>query len=57
MFLVPPSLCTDNAAMAWAGIEQSDLRDPDDLWLGARPRMPLDDKSRAMLEAAKGAKA
>ena len=59
-FVAPPlSLCTDNAAMiAWAGIEQSDLRDPDDLTLSARPRMPLDRSSAAMLGSGKkGAKA
>ena len=43
-FVAPPlSLCTDNAAMiAFAAIEQSQLRAPDDLTLSARPRWPLD---------------
>ncbi len=59
-FLAPPlSLCTDNAAMiAAAGIEQMPLRPPDDMGLSARPRMPLDTQSAAMLGSGKkGAKA
>ncbi|MEL6466350.1 MAG: tRNA (adenosine(37)-N6)-threonylcarbamoyltransferase complex transferase subunit TsaD [Pseudomonadota bacterium] len=59
-FNAPPlSLCTDNAAMiAAAGIEQMPLRDPDGMDLSARPRMPLDTHSAAMLGSGKkGAKA
>lgn len=59
-FLAPPlSLCTDNAAMiAAAGIEQMPLRPPDGMDLSARPRMPLDTQSVAMLGSGKkGAKA
>lgn len=59
-FLAPPlALCTDNAAMiAAAGIEQMALRAPDGLSLSARPRMPLDTASAAMLGSGKkGAKA
>ena len=59
-FLAPPlSLCTDNAAMiAAAGIEQMALRTPDGMELSARPRMPLDTQSAAMLGSGKkGAKA
>ncbi|MEO0401748.1 MAG: tRNA (adenosine(37)-N6)-threonylcarbamoyltransferase complex transferase subunit TsaD [Pseudomonadota bacterium] len=59
-FLAPPlALCTDNAAMiAAAGIEQMQVRDPDGMDLSARPRMPLDTQSAAMLGSGKkGAKA
>lgn len=59
-FIAPPlSLCTDNAAMiAFAAIEQSQLRAPDDLTLSARPRWPLDTSQPAMLGSGKkGAKA
>jgi len=59
-FIAPPlALCTDNAAMiAFAAIEQSDLRDPDDMTLSARPRWPLDTSQPAMLGSGKkGAKA
>ena len=59
-FNAPPlDLCTDNAAMiAAAAIEQMPYRDPDDMSLSARPRMPLDTKSAAMLGSGKkGAKA
>lgn len=59
-FSAPPlALCTDNAAMiAAAGIEQMPLRAPDGMTLSARPRMPLDTDSTAMLGSGKkGAKA
>jgi len=59
-FLAPPlALCTDNAAMiAAAGIEQMAVRGPDGMGLSARPRMPLDTSSAAMLGSGKkGAKA
>lgn len=59
-FVAPPlALCTDNAAMiAFAAIEQSTLRGPDDLALSARPRWPLDTSQPAMLGSGKkGAKA
>ena len=59
-FLAPPlRLCTDNAAMiAWAGIEQFQLRGADDMTLVARPRWPLDKRSPALLGSGKkGAKA
>lgn len=59
-FNAPPlELCTDNAAMiAAAAIEQMPFRDPDGMDLSARPRMPLDTKSAAMLGSGKkGAKA
>jgi len=59
-FLAPPlALCTDNAAMiAAAGIEQMGVRGPDNMELSARPRMPLDTASAAMLGSGKkGAKA
>ena len=59
-FNAPPlALCTDNAAMiAAAGIEQMPLRTPDGMDLSARPRMPLDTTSAAMLGSGKkGAKA
>ncbi|WP_299047942.1 tRNA (adenosine(37)-N6)-threonylcarbamoyltransferase complex transferase subunit TsaD [uncultured Tateyamaria sp.] len=59
-FNAPPlSLCTDNAAMiAAAAIEQMPHRAPDGMDLSARPRMPLDTRSAAMLGSGKkGAKA
>ena len=59
-FMAPPlALCTDNAAMiAAAGIEQMAVRAPDGMELSARPRMPLDTQSAAMLGSGKkGAKA
>ncbi|MEX0308625.1 MAG: tRNA (adenosine(37)-N6)-threonylcarbamoyltransferase complex transferase subunit TsaD [Tateyamaria sp.] len=59
-FNAPPlALCTDNAAMiAAAAIEQVPMRVPDGMDLSARPRMPLDTKSAAMLGSGKkGAKA
>ncbi len=59
-FLAPPlGLCTDNAAMiAAATIEQMPHRAPDGMGLSARPRMPLDTESAAMLGSGKkGAKA
>jgi len=59
-FIAPPlALCTDNAAMiAFAAIEQSELRGPDDMTLSARPRWPLDTSQPAMLGSGKkGAKA
>ena len=59
-FVAPPlALCTDNAAMiAYAALEQSALRAPDDLSLSARPRWPLDQSQPAMLGSGKkGAKA
>ncbi|KIC49762.1 tRNA (adenosine(37)-N6)-threonylcarbamoyltransferase complex transferase subunit TsaD [Tateyamaria sp. ANG-S1] len=59
-FNAPPlALCTDNAAMiAAAAIEQMPYRHPDGMDLSARPRMPLDTKSAAMLGSGKkGAKA
>ena len=59
-FNAPPlALCTDTAAMiAAAAIEQMPYRDPDGMELSARPRMPLDTKSAAMLGSGKkGAKA
>ncbi|MEL6452894.1 MAG: tRNA (adenosine(37)-N6)-threonylcarbamoyltransferase complex transferase subunit TsaD [Pseudomonadota bacterium] len=59
-FNAPPlSLCTDNAAMiAAAAIEQMPHRAPDGMDLSARPRMPLDTNSAAMLGSGKkGAKA
>ncbi|MBY5933438.1 tRNA (adenosine(37)-N6)-threonylcarbamoyltransferase complex transferase subunit TsaD [Tateyamaria omphalii] len=59
-FNAPPlALCTDNAAMiAAAAIEQMPYREPDGMDLSARPRMPLDTKSAAMLGSGKkGAKA
>ncbi|MCR8825434.1 tRNA (adenosine(37)-N6)-threonylcarbamoyltransferase complex transferase subunit TsaD [Pseudosulfitobacter koreensis] len=59
-FIAPPlALCTDNAAMiAYAAIEQMQTRAPDGMDLSARPRMPLDTDSRAMLGSGKkGAKA
>ena len=41
---VPPvDLCTDNAAMiAWAGLENAVIREPDGFALSARARWPLD---------------
>lgn len=59
-FIAPPlALCTDNAAMiAYAAIEQMQTRAPDGMDLSARPRMPLDTTSQAMLGSGKkGAKA
>ncbi len=59
-FVAPPlKLCTDNAAMiAWAAIEQMPFREPDNMALSARPRMPLDQASTPMLGSGKkGAKA
>ncbi len=59
-FVAPPiHLCTDNAAMiAWAGLERFRLGLVDDLKLSARPRWPLDERSRPMLGGGKrGAKA
>ncbi|MCX7558212.1 tRNA (adenosine(37)-N6)-threonylcarbamoyltransferase complex transferase subunit TsaD [Sulfitobacter sp. F26204] len=59
-FIAPPlALCTDNAAMiAYAGAEQSQIREPDDLTLSARPRWPLDNAQAPMLGSGKkGAKA
>jgi len=59
-FCAPPlALCTDNAAMiAFAALEQSALRAPDDMTLSARPRWPLDGRAPAMLGSGKkGAKA
>lgn len=59
-FVAPPlALCTDNAAMiAYAAIEQMQTRDADGMDLSARPRMPLDTTSQAMLGSGKkGAKA
>ncbi len=59
-FVAPPVvLCTDNAAMiAWAGLERFRLGIFDDMTLSARPRWPLDERSRPMLGGGKrGAKA
>ena len=59
-FIAPPlALCTDNAAMiAYAALEQSTHRDPDDMTLSARPRWPLDTSQPSMLGSGKkGAKA
>lgn len=59
-FLAPPlALCTDNAAMiAWAGLERFRAGHVDDMTLGARPRWPLDTRSKTMLGSGKkGAKA
>ncbi|AXI48667.1 tRNA (adenosine(37)-N6)-threonylcarbamoyltransferase complex transferase subunit TsaD [Sulfitobacter sp. SK012] len=59
-FIAPPLvLCTDNAAMiAYAGLEQMDLRVPDGIGLSPRPRWPLDTTQPAMLGSGKkGAKA
>ncbi|NOX74622.1 MAG: tRNA (adenosine(37)-N6)-threonylcarbamoyltransferase complex transferase subunit TsaD [Alphaproteobacteria bacterium] len=59
-FLAPPlQYCTDNAAMiAWAGLENFRAGRVSDLSLTARPRWPLDQKSRPMLGSGKkGAKA
>lgn len=59
-FLAPPlELCTDNAAMiAWAGLERFRAGKTDDMSLSARPRWPLDTKSKSMLGSGKkGAKA
>jgi N6-L-threonylcarbamoyladenine synthase len=59
-FVAPPlALCTDNAAMiAYAALAQMPNRLPDGMELSARPRMPLDTSSPAMLgHGKKGAKA
>lgn len=59
-FVAPPlQYCTDNAAMiAWAGLELFRAGRVDDSSLSARPRWPLDQKSRPMLGSGKkGAKA
>lgn len=59
-FIAPPlALCTDNAAMiAYAALEQSTMREADDLALSARPRWPLDTSQPGMLGSGKkGAKA
>lgn len=59
-FIAPPlPLCTDNAAMiAYAGLEQMQVRAPDDMTLSARPRWPLDPLKPSMLGSGKkGAKA
>lgn len=59
-FVAPPlALCTDNAAMiAYAGLAQMPEREPDDMGLSAKPRMPLDTSSPTMLgHGKKGAKA
>lgn len=59
-FVAPPlALCTDNAAMiAFAALAQMPNREPDDLGLSAKPRMPLDTLSPTMLgHGKKGAKA
>lgn len=59
-FIAPPlALCTDNAAMiAYAALEQMQLREPDGMTLSARPRWPLDQSAPAMLGSGKkGAKA
>ena len=59
-FVAPPmALCTDNAAMiAAATVEQMGGREPDDMYLSARPRMPLDTHSAPMIGSGKkGAKA
>lgn len=54
-FCAPPlALCTDNAAMiAFAALEQSTEKGPDDLTLAARPRWPLDTLQPAMLGSGK----
>ncbi len=59
-FVAPPAeFCTDNAAMiAWVGVERFRAGKFDDLTLSARPRWPLDNRSRPMLGSGKkGAKA
>ena len=59
-FIAPPlALCTDNAAMiAYAALAQMPDREPDDMGLSAKPRMPLDTSSPTMLgHGKKGAKA
>ncbi len=46
----PQNLCTDNGAMiAWAGVERLRLGLTDPLDVAARPRWPLDPKSRRAL--------
>lgn len=54
-FVAPPlKLCTDNAAMiAWATLEQMNLRPPDGLGLVSRPRMPLDTRRDALVGSGK----
>ena len=48
MVAPPQKLCTDNGAMiAWAGVERLRLGLTDPLDVAARPRWPLDPKSRA----------
>ena len=50
MIAPPQKLCTDNGAMiAWAGIERLRLGLTDPLDVAARPRWPLDAKSRRAL--------
>lgn len=59
-FIAPPlALCTDNAAMiAYAALAQIPHRTPDGLGISAKPRMPLDTLSPAMLgHGKKGARA
>lgn len=59
-FVAPPlALCTDNAAMiAYAALAQMPYREPDDMGLSAKPRMPLDTASPTMLgHGKKGSKA
>lgn len=44
LFVPPPTLCTDNAAMvAWAAIERLRTGAPDTLDFAPRPRWPLDE--------------
>ena len=48
LFVPPPQMCTDNAAMvAWAGVERHQLGRHDDLGLAARPRWPLAQRTTA----------
>ena len=50
MVAPPQNLCTDNGAMiAWAGVERLRLGLTDPLDVAARPRWPLDPKSRRAL--------
>jgi len=55
----PLALCTDNAAMiAWAGLERFAAGFHDELDFTARPRWPLDQRSKPLLGSGKrGAKA